>query len=50
MAQQLIVAVFSNVADAEKAGMDFRNLEEKDAGFKVESGVMVQRHSHFGVL
>ncbi|MFL9990588.1 DUF1269 domain-containing protein [Paraburkholderia sediminicola] len=43
MAQQLIVAVFSNVADAEKAGMDFRNLEEKDASFKVESGVMVQK-------
>ena len=43
MAQQLIVAVFSNVADAEKAGMDFRNLEGGDARFKIESGVMVEK-------
>lgn len=41
--QQLIVAVFSSVTDAEKAGEDLRSLEGKDAGFKIESGAMVQK-------
>ena len=43
MAQQLIVAVFDNVDVAERAGRDFRNFEEKDLGFKIESGVLVQK-------
>lgn len=43
MAQQLIVAVFDNVDVAERAGRDFRNFEEKDLGFKVGSGVLVQK-------
>ncbi|MFM0502812.1 DUF1269 domain-containing protein [Paraburkholderia caffeinilytica] len=43
MAQQLIVAIFDNVDIAERAGRDFRNFEEKDLGFKVESGVLVQK-------
>ncbi|CAE6727370.1 hypothetical protein R69888_01911 [Paraburkholderia haematera] len=43
MAQQLIVAVFDSVDVAERAGRDFRNFEEKDLGFKVESGVLVQK-------
>lgn len=38
MTQQLIVAVFSNVTDAEKAAADFRTLEGEDANFKIESG------------
>ncbi|MGB8422924.1 DUF1269 domain-containing protein [Paraburkholderia sp.] len=43
MAQELIVAVFDSVDVAERAGRDFRNFEEKDLGFKVESGVLVQK-------
>ncbi|WP_408387075.1 LysR substrate-binding domain-containing protein [Paraburkholderia sediminicola] len=43
MAQQLIVAVFDSVDVAERAGRDFRNFEEKDLGFKIESGVLVQK-------
>lgn len=43
MAQQLIVAVFDNVSIAERAGVDFRNFEEKDIGFKIDSGVLVQK-------
>ncbi|PZR48103.1 DUF1269 domain-containing protein [Paraburkholderia fungorum] len=43
MTQQLIVAVFSNVTDAEKAAADFRTLEGEDANFKIDSGVMVQK-------
>lgn len=43
MARQLIVAVFDNVDVAERAGRDFRNFEEKDLGFKIESGVLVQK-------
>ena len=43
MAQELIVAVFDGVDVAERAGRDFRNFEEKDLGFKVESGVLVQK-------
>jgi DNA-binding transcriptional LysR family regulator/uncharacterized membrane protein len=42
MAQQLIVAIFDSVDVAERAGRDFRNFEEKDLGFKIESGVLVQ--------
>lgn len=45
MAQELIVAVFDNVDIAERAGRDFRNFEEKDLGFKIESGVLVQKQS-----
>lgn len=41
--KQLIVAVFGNVTDAEKAAQDLRNLEEKDACFKIDSGAMVQK-------
>lgn len=43
MAQQLIVAIFDSVDVAERAGRDFRNFEEKDLGFKIESGVLVQK-------
>jgi uncharacterized membrane protein len=43
MAQQLIVAVFDSVNVAERASRDFRNFEEKDVGFKIESGVLVQK-------
>lgn len=43
MARQLIVAVFDSVDVAERAGRDFRNFEEKDLGFKIESGVLVQK-------
>lgn len=45
MAQQLIVAVFDSVDIAERAGRDLRNFEEKDLGFKIESGVLVQKES-----
>ena len=43
MGQQLIVAVFDSVDIAERAGRDLRNFEEKDIGFKIESGVLVQK-------
>jgi uncharacterized membrane protein len=43
MGQELIVAVFGSVEVAERAGRDFRNFEEKDIGFKIQSGVLVQK-------
>lgn len=46
MAQQLIVAVFDSVNVAERAGTDFRNFAEKDIGFKIESGVLVQKDAN----
>lgn len=45
MARQLIVADFDSVDVAERAGRDFRNFEEKDLGFKIESGVLVQKNA-----
>jgi uncharacterized membrane protein len=43
VAKQLIVAVFDSVDVAERAGRDFRSVEEKDNGFRIESGVLVQK-------
>ncbi|HZT55478.1 MAG TPA: hypothetical protein VFA35_04575 [Burkholderiaceae bacterium] len=39
----MIVAVFDSVDVAEKAGRDFRGIEDKDEGFKIERGVLVQK-------
>ncbi|CAH2785023.1 MAG: hypothetical protein CPDRYMAC_2283 [uncultured Paraburkholderia sp.] len=43
MAKELIVAVFDSVDIAGRAGRDFQNFAEKDIGFKIESGVLVQK-------
>lgn len=43
MTQELIVATFKDLDVAERAARDFRNFEKDDGGFKVESGVMVQK-------
>jgi len=39
----LIAAVFDSVEVAERAGRDFREFEEKDLGFKIASGALVQK-------
>jgi uncharacterized membrane protein len=43
MAEQLIVAVFRSLSDAEDAAVDFRKLEGNDPNFKVHSGVMAEK-------
>lgn len=43
MTQKLIVATFGNVDVAQRAARDFRNFEKDGDGFKIESGVMVQK-------
>lgn len=43
MAQKLIVATFNDLDVAERAARDFRNFEKDGDGFKIESGVMVQK-------
>lgn len=43
MTRQLIVAIFDNATDAGKASRDFDALSEKDEGFHIERGVMVQK-------
>ncbi|QBR01090.1 DUF1269 domain-containing protein [Paraburkholderia pallida] len=45
MAQQLIVAVFNSVSDAEDAAQAIRKLEAAEPSFKVESGVMAEKDS-----
>ena len=42
MTKQLIVAVFGNVDTARQAANDFEALSEKDEGFLVENGVVVE--------
>lgn len=43
MSQHLIIAVFDSVETAEKASRDFKEYEDKDDGFKVESGMLVRK-------
>ena len=43
MTQKLIVATFKDLDVAQRAARDFRNFEIDDGGFKIESGVMVQK-------
>ncbi|WP_175867442.1 DUF1269 domain-containing protein [Burkholderia contaminans] len=43
MTKQLIVAVFGNVNTARQAANDFEALSEKDEGFHVENGVVVEK-------
>lgn len=43
MAPKLVVATFKNLDVAEKAVCDLRNFEKDNDGFKIESGVMVQK-------
>lgn len=43
MATELIVAVFDSVDVAGRASRDFRNFAEKDIGFRIESGVLIQK-------
>ncbi|WP_323123207.1 DUF1269 domain-containing protein [Burkholderia alba] len=43
MTRQRIVAIFDNATDAGKASRDFDALSEKDEGFRIERGVMVQK-------
>ncbi|MBP0595737.1 LysR family transcriptional regulator [Paraburkholderia sp. LEh10] len=43
MPQQLIVAVFDSEDTAEKASRDLKGYEDKGDGFKVQSGVLVQK-------
>jgi uncharacterized membrane protein len=43
MSQHLIIAVFDSVETAEKASRDFKECEDKDDGFKVESGMLVRK-------
>lgn len=43
MANTLIVAVFNTLVSAEKACQDFRDFAEKDEGFTIHSGVVVQK-------
>ncbi|QGZ59734.1 DUF1269 domain-containing protein [Paraburkholderia acidiphila] len=43
MSQELIVAVFGNVSDAEGAAWAIRKLEGEDTAFKVNSGVMAEK-------
>jgi hypothetical protein len=63
MTRQLIVAVFNSVVVAERAARDLMNVSEKDEGFKIELGLVVQKdatgkltvlerepHSFFGAL
>lgn len=43
MTQKLTVATFGNVDVAQRAARDFRNFEKDGDGFKIESGVMIQK-------
>ncbi|MBF5011233.1 DUF1269 domain-containing protein [Burkholderia pseudomultivorans] len=43
MAKQLIVAVFDNATLARQAANDFDALAEKDEGFGIENGVIVEK-------
>jgi uncharacterized membrane protein len=45
MTQKLIVATFDNLDVAQRAARDFSNFEKDGDGFKIESGVMVQKHA-----
>ncbi|MFM0732367.1 DUF1269 domain-containing protein [Paraburkholderia sediminicola] len=43
MTQKMVVATFNDVDVAQRAARDFRNFEKDNDGFKIESGVMVQK-------
>jgi uncharacterized membrane protein len=43
MAQKLIVATFDNLDVAQRCARDLNNFVKDDDGFKIESGVMVQK-------
>jgi uncharacterized membrane protein len=43
MAQELVVATFKDLDVALRAARDFKNFETDNVGFKIESGVMVQK-------
>lgn len=43
MAKQLIVAVFDSAPTARKAASDFDALSEKNEGFHIENGVVVEK-------
>lgn len=43
MSKHLIVAVFDSAAQASKAANDFKALSEKNIGFTIENGVVVQK-------
>jgi uncharacterized membrane protein len=45
MSQKLIVTIFGDVDTAKRAARDFKNFEQKDDGFRIESGVMVQKNA-----
>ncbi|WP_322047256.1 DUF1269 domain-containing protein [Paraburkholderia sp. J67] len=43
MAQELIVATFGTLDEAQRAARDFKNFETDGQGLKIESGVMVHK-------
>ncbi|POR46717.1 uncharacterized protein DUF1269 [Paraburkholderia eburnea] len=43
MSQELIVATFGTLDEAQRAARDFKNFETDGQGLKIESGVMVQK-------
>lgn len=43
MIQELIVATFDNLDVAQRAARDLNNFEKDGDGFKIESGVMVEK-------
>lgn len=43
MAQKLIVATFKDTEVAQRAARDLRNFERAGDGFRIESGVMIQK-------
>lgn len=50
MTQQLIVATFDNLGVAQRAAQDLHNFEKDGDGFKVKSGVMVQKDADGKVI
>ncbi|MFT4064489.1 DUF1269 domain-containing protein [Paraburkholderia sp.] len=45
MSQKLIVATFDNLDVAQRCARDLDNFVKDGDGFKIESGVMVQKHA-----